>query len=551
MISCALSGRLAGFLLLAVVSALCQRSDGFESEKAGPRLFADSWFGHPQNESTFFSSGKWQPSFNARESAQKSGWRGKIVAKTAPWLISCSRGDHSDFAANCESRPALGITVWRSDSPPTSSNTAISRETKAAGFQWGPALWQSLEFLVLEHAFRLANDREARYLLVHRPFWHDYFASASHFNMDHWGDGDDFLVNYIGHPLQGSIAGDIFIQNDPEGRAATLGKSSAYWKSRIKAMAWAAVYSTYFEIGPILSEAAIGNEGGYTYIPGCGFYPTCTKKPGRTYKPPTNNTGWVDFVVTPTIGLGWIVLEDAVETKIVDRIAQGRHTLKFNILRGTLTPSRSMSNLLAGKLPWYRASDETPASGKFGKSLAEVKGRPPWKNQPRWDLGLHVISLHLPTGPKGCSGCGTLNPGAGLDLSYRLTRFVYLSSEFNVFPGGKRAAQEGLFGVKVGHSSHSWGLYSQARPGFLRYDASAGPGATGQYDSTTRFVFDLGGAFDYYTSPRSAIRLNLGTNLVRYSTHPDINQPPVSVLSNDYVATQGNFYFSGGYVFRF
>src|SRR5262249_32726842 len=268
------------------------------------------------------------------------------------------------------------------------------------------------------------------------------------------------------------------------GRVAKFGKSSEYWKSRLKGMAWAAAYSTYFEIGPILSEAAIGNEGGYTYVPGCGYYPTCTKKPSRTYNPPTNNTGWVDFIVTPTIGLGWNILEDAVEAKIVDRIAQGRHDLKFNILRGTLTPSRSMANLLAGKLPWYRPSDETPINGTFRKLPDEVNGKPAWKNQPRWELGLHVITQHLPTIPNGCSDCATSNPGAGLSLAYRLSRLVFLSSEFNFFAGEKRTAQEALFGVKIGHSSRSWGLYSQARPGFIRYEAAAGPGAENRYEST-------------------------------------------------------------------
>src|SRR5262249_30082742 len=160
-------------------------------------------------------------------------------------------------------------------------------------------------------------------------------------------------------------------------------------------------------------------------------------------------------------------------------------------------------------------------------------------NQPRWDLGLHVIGLHLPTGPKGCAGCAKFNPGMGLDLSYHLTQVLYLSSEFNIFPGEKQSAQEALFGMKVGHSSRSWCLYSQARPGFIRHDASSSPGSDGQFEGTTRFVFDLGGAFDYNTSPRSAIRFSLGTNLVRYATHPDMHQPPVSVLSNEFVATQG------------
>jgi hypothetical protein len=108
--------------------------------------------------------------------------------------------------------------------------------------------------------------------------------------MGRWGDGDDFLVNYIGHPLEGAVTGDIFIQNDPHGRSESFGKSGAYWKSRFRAMLYAAAYSAYFEVGPVLSEAALGNEGGYTYVPQCGLAPCSI--PGRKLKPPTNNTGW-------------------------------------------------------------------------------------------------------------------------------------------------------------------------------------------------------------------------------------------------------------------
>ena len=60
---------------------------------------------------------------------------------------------------------------------------------------WGPILKQSLEFLVFEHAFRVANDNYASHLLWHKPFWEDYFDSLRHFDMTRWGDGDDFLVN--------------------------------------------------------------------------------------------------------------------------------------------------------------------------------------------------------------------------------------------------------------------------------------------------------------------------------------------------------------------
>ncbi len=176
-----------------------------------------------------------------------------------------------------------------------------------------------------------------RYLVWHKPFWHDYLASTQHFYFNQWGDGDDFIVNYIGHPLEGAVTGYIQIVNDPKGRDLTFGKSRSYWTSRLRALAWAAVYSANFEAGPILSEAALGNEGGYFYKPGCDPYLSCAK---ASNKPITNNTGWVDFTITPVVGLGWIILEDAIETEFTDRWAPGQpdDPLKFKLMRAFAEP---------------------------------------------------------------------------------------------------------------------------------------------------------------------------------------------------------------------
>ena len=134
-------------------------------------------------------------------------------------------------------------------------------------------------------------------------------------------------------------------------------------------MAWATAWEAYFEIGPVLSEAAIGNEGGCTYVPGCGLYP-CDKYPGKHFKPPTNNTGWVDFVITPTVGMGWIVLEDAIERELVDRLADGSPALKYKILRGSLAPSHTFANMFAGKKPWFRYPAEGSFTQTFGGSAS-------------------------------------------------------------------------------------------------------------------------------------------------------------------------------------
>ncbi len=462
-----------------------------------------------------------------------------------------------DSSTACFPRPSVGLSFRPSRLLANDSSALLVARPPRERFHWGPALVQSVEFLLFEHAFRLANDPYARYLFFHKPFWRDYLSSAGNFDMSRWGDGDDFLVNYIGHPLEGSVSGNIFIQNDPQGRSAKFGKSSAYWKSRFKAMAWAAVYSAYFEIGPVLSETALGNEGGYTYVPHCGFYPTCPKTPGETYKPPTNNTGWVDFIVTPTVGMGWIVLEDFIEAGFVDRLAKGRDSTKFNILRGALSPSRSMSNMLAGKPPWHRPTGPREVVEAFGAPLRAVPEWPAWKDDPRWSLGAHVTSASFPLDWEGCNACRVLVPGMGINLGYRLSRLIYFDSEVNVFPGSgspgaRGAAQEGLFGVRVGRTGRSWGVFTQARPGFVHYQKTLVPGSTADYESATRFAFDFGGSVEYYASHHSTIRFNIGTTLIHYLTgQPDPKQPPVSVLSSDYYTTLGSFRMTSGYVFRF
>ncbi len=135
-------------------------------------------------------------------------------------------------------------------------------------YHWSGLIGQSLFFNVVENSFRAASDDQIRILLAKKPFWHDYFASVKQFNMGRWNDGDDFLVNYVGHSMQGAVSGFIEIQNDPVGRQQEISATHMYWKSRFKAFLWATVYSTHSEISP-LGEAGIGNEGGWTYPINC------------------------------------------------------------------------------------------------------------------------------------------------------------------------------------------------------------------------------------------------------------------------------------------
>src|SRR6185312_6514467 len=64
-------------------------------------------------------------------------------------------------------------------------------------------LWQSLAFTGIETAYRMSTDSHMRYLIADGPYWSNYMASMQHWDMTRWSDGDDFVVDEIGHPMQG------------------------------------------------------------------------------------------------------------------------------------------------------------------------------------------------------------------------------------------------------------------------------------------------------------------------------------------------------------
>ncbi|HEU0186210.1 MAG TPA: hypothetical protein VFS27_12895 [Blastocatellia bacterium] len=201
------------------------------------------------------------------------------------------------------------------------------------GFDWNAAFRQSMIFLAIEHAFRLATEEGTRAELK-GPFFKDYFKAVR--SLRGWDDGDPFLVNYIGHPMQGSVAGFIQIHNDPKGANEKVSLNKSYWRSRLKAFGWSFAYSTQFELG-LFSEAAIGNVG------------------MRSYAKSKHPMAYVDLVVTPVVGTGWLVGEDMLDRYLVwpleDKIGNRVAGL---LIRSFLNPTRSFANILRGQRPWYR-----------------------------------------------------------------------------------------------------------------------------------------------------------------------------------------------------
>lgn len=201
-----------------------------------------------------------------------------------------------------------------------------------ASSTWRGAVTDSLRLLMIEHTTRIAFQEKTRRELG-GPFFADYVRSVK--VPGSWGDGDGWMVNYVGHPIHGAASGFIWLDHEDGAHDPSIGFSRDYWSSRGRALAWAAGYSFQFEFGP-MSEASIGNVGLRE-----------------------NTTGWVDHVVTPVGALGFMVAEDAVDRYFITRIEQWTdNRLLRAAARVGLNPSRALSNIAQGRWPWHRAGRE-------------------------------------------------------------------------------------------------------------------------------------------------------------------------------------------------
>jgi hypothetical protein len=238
-----------------------------------------------------------------------------------------------------ESLERLTVAFLLPDPPPDplnnglkfATNNPLSDGVRQQGVDWGGIVAQSAAFILVEQGYRLGTQPGTREALK-GEFFDDWFESVK--STKGWGDGDDFLTNYIGHPMEGSVVGNIFVQNDPGGRNQVFGWNSRYWNSRLKATAWSALYSTQFELGPI-SEASIGNVGHY----------------GGSL------SGYVDLVVTPLAGLGWQVGEDALDKYLIVRIETWTsNQVILKLTRSFLNPTRAFANMMRMAAPWSRST---------------------------------------------------------------------------------------------------------------------------------------------------------------------------------------------------
>jgi len=414
----------------------------------------------------------------------------------------------------------------------------------------------------------MASDDQIRYLVAKKPFWHDYAASMRQFNMRRWNDGDNFLVNYVGHPMQGAVAAYIEIQNSPTDRELEISATHAYWMSRFRGFLWATAYSTHSEISP-LGEAGIGNEGGWTYPVGGKCHRPCPEwNPHWHY---TNNTGWVDFIITPTVGMLWVLAEDTLDRYVSDRVqGMDQNRIFPKILRGSINPSRTFANAMRLKKPWYRDFQHDERAERYRSGIHMLRGddETPRLQRPRFSIAGHFRSMPLGTYTNSCCFSGH---GGGFEADYYITPWLAASFALDQQQGlsDKNATQDGTalftgFGIRLVHDRPHNTFSVAIRPGMV-LDSVVIPAhvqvptgnyvaekSYGMYHTAATVLF----ANDYKITRNLAIRSSIGATVVRYPT--PVKDPPwvgkvpyLSWLSPNNYTNHTTWIWQGGPVLRF
>jgi len=281
-------------------------------------------------------------------------------------LADCPFATHLETSAktrSSESHILDGSAVQTENSGSGTDNESDSSRAvvaparpKEEGFHWHRALAESFTFLVIEQAYVVHTDFSwvvSEKGIPFNHYWRDYMQSLTSWWHAGWSAGEDPLYNYVGHPIQGALTSYIQIQNDPKSEKLEFSNTKPYWKSRLKATIWNAVYSTQWSIGP-LSEMTVEKYGTKDRPPwnANGTFPCDTK---TCY----SGVGKVNLVMTPAGGFGWMLAEDVLDKKIAEGLAEGhtQNRLLIDTVRSALNPIRGGANILHGRRPWYRARD--------------------------------------------------------------------------------------------------------------------------------------------------------------------------------------------------
>jgi hypothetical protein len=376
-----------------------------------------------------------------------------------------------------------------------------SSQPDKQSFRWRRALTESFTFLVIEQAYVVHTD--FRWVVSENgiPFnhyWRDYMQSLTSWWHAGWSAGENPLYNYLGHPIQGAMTSFIAINNDPKYEDLEYSNTKAYWRSRLRATIWNAVYSTQWSIG-LLSEPTVEKYGSKDRPPwnANGSYPCNTN---TCY----SGVGKVNLVMTPVGGLGWVLAEDILDKKVAEPMETRTHNrLLINTVRSATNPIRGGANILHGNRPWYRARDGQRISFRSDQKTMALTNETPQAPLPNHG-NIFLGYTHL--GPSHCeviysatyTACDPLSSvssnlgGWNTSVEKMYLRYFGAVADFSGQYGGV-GQNNFLFGIRGGSWVGRLRPYANALFGAVREHGNTSAG----FMSDTTFAEDLGLGIDF------------------------------------------------------
>ena len=246
--------------------------------------------------------------------------------------------------------PAAGFSVSQNGRTAVPLKECPYDTTKAreCRVHWRQLLISSAVFITWQNTANTYSGYWYRYETTTGKWWERYINSVTGYKFSVWADGNPMLDDYVGHPLMGDITNFLWIQNDPKGMTLEFSNTWPYWRSRLRAMAFSAVYSTEWKLGPI-GESGVGHQGDHlSYEDSTGKY--------------RDETGFVSLVTTPVGGTLWSVTEDILDKSLVRRLEAWNRNPFLLMGYSFLTPGKTTANLLRFRPPWYRDSRTVKAN---------------------------------------------------------------------------------------------------------------------------------------------------------------------------------------------
>ncbi len=283
----------------------------------------------------------------------------------------------------------------------------------------------------------------------------------------------------------------------------------------------------------------------------------------------TNNTGWVDFIITPTVGTLWLLAEDTLDRYVSDTVQGGNRSRKLpKILRASLNPSRTMANAMRLKAPWYRDFQHSPELEKsYGVHFLPSDEQTRVDPLRRFSFSPYFRTMPFGTPAESCIVC-IENPGGGVELQFAMMRWMSAS-----FAAEKQSGL--LLKNTTSGSTVSLGLGLALKLEGPRNTLSFAvrPGLVSER-STVPLYFDIHRkayvnevefghnsltlmlSDDRRLTSRMSFRSSLSDTIIRYRTSVEnrtgIGTPPhLSWLSKDEYSNKSTWSLQAGPVFRF